>query len=72
MRAWILVLALAACGEEEPAGVDRTPCEQSCFDVRLRPCRDRCDQTHGTDAAARDACHGECIRDYDLCVAESC
>lgn len=50
----------------------RNDCEQSCFEVELRPCRDTCDETFADDDVARDACIGECIGDYDACVADNC
>lgn len=50
----------------------RTDCEQSCFEVELRPCRDNCDANFPDDDRARDGCIGECIGDYDTCVADNC
>lgn len=72
MRTLLLALLLAgpACSGNDD---DEVPaCEQDCRDIILIPCRDNCDETCGEDDVCRDTCHGDCIGQFDACVARDC
>lgn len=68
-----LVLALLLLGTACNGSDDEVPsCEQDCRDILLLPCRDNCDETCGDDDVCRDTCHGDCIGEFDACVARDC
>lgn len=68
----VLCALLMACAGDDGIDTGRTVCEQSCFTSTLGPCRDNCDAECGDDPVCRDTCHGDCIGEYDTCVADNC
>jgi len=74
----LLLLLACSTGDSDDADTGRTDCEDACYQQEFltcnQGCTEQCAQVDPGDDRDRclDGCQGDCLVDYDACVAENC